>query len=144
MIDYFNSFKALEMDPKTYLFIFNAIKLSSLSKYFANYPHPGDYKEFDHDTFHFLPDEITALDGSYHLAKSSVIHDRDAMGYLSYFFDDLKGTEINALEQFFISIYSHIEDYIKAHNAGAAALTPRAAYHQRKVTSIAGIDLFAM
>jgi hypothetical protein len=35
-----------------------------------------------------------------------VIHDRDAMGYLSYFYEDHEGTAINALERFFLSVYA--------------------------------------
>lgn len=144
VLSYFASFEALDLKAKTYLFMFIAPKLGALRRFFQTYPHPGDYKQFDHDTFHFLPDEITGLDQSYYLKKSYVIHDADAVGYLSHFFEDLKGTPINALEQFFLSLYSHIETYIMEHHAPRKELIPRNTYHQHRATAVSGIDLFLM
>ncbi|MFZ6049802.1 DUF6602 domain-containing protein [Pseudomonas sp. CR3202] len=144
VIRYFASFEALESHTRTYLFMFNAPKLALLHDYFDTYPHLDGRDDFDHDTFHFLPDEITGLDRSYHLERNYVIHDRDGAGYLSYFFEDLEGMEINALELFFLSLYRHVEAYITNRHAPRAALAPRDIYHKRQVKKVLGIDLFPM
>lgn len=145
VIRYFKSFENLALKAKTYLFMFNAPTLETVSRHFHTYKHPGDYQEFDHDTFYFLPDEITGLDHSYHLQKGSVIHDRDAIGYLSYFYQDYEGTEINALERFFLSVYAAVEQHLTTQHQSSARLAPRAAYHSSQPTnSIFAIDLFPM
>lgn len=145
VISYFQSFESLRLEAKTYLFMFNAPTLGTVSRHFHTYRHPGDYQEFDHDTFHFLPDEITGLNHSYHLQKGSVIHDRDAIGYLSYFYQDHEGTEINALERFFLSVYATVEQHLARHHLSPSSLAPRAAYHSSKASnSIFAIDLFPM
>jgi len=76
VIDYFKSFDYLP-NAKTYLFIFNSKSIDKIGDYFHSYKHEGDYQLFDHDTFQFLPDEITGINESFHLCKDSVITDRD-------------------------------------------------------------------
>lgn len=104
MIKYFEAFDSVRGTYRTYLFMFNAPHMGTLSSWFHSYPHPDGRTEFDHDTFHRLPDEITGLDSSYHLKKDMVIDRRDGMGYLSYFYHDQEGTAINALELFYLSV----------------------------------------
>lgn len=143
VIKYFQSFGTFGCHFRTYLFMFNAPRLQTIDSWFHSYPHPGRHKEFDHDTFQVLPDEITGLDSSYHLKKDYVIHTRDAMGYLSYFYEDQEGTAISALELFFLSVYRVVEEHIQAHTR--VRLVPRADYHNNRASrSIAAIDLFPM
>lgn len=143
VIKYFQSFEAVGRQFPTYLFMFNAPQLQTIDSWFHSYPHPGRHKEFDHDTFHFLPDEITGLDSSYHLKKSCVVHHRDGMGYLSYYYQDREGTAVSALELFFLSVYSVVEAHIQEHTP--VRLTPRAEHHNHEASvSIAAIDLFPM
>lgn len=144
VIRYFSSFQSLGEGARTYLFMFTAPKMEDLCRYFLTYPHPGTYKEFDHDTFGFLPDEITGLDRKYHLKKSYVPDDRDSLGYMSYFLKDLKGEEIHALEIFFLSIYKHVETYINRCHPKTAAVSSRGNYHQHKTASASGFGLFPM
>ncbi|TBW60225.1 hypothetical protein EZV77_19405 [Burkholderia thailandensis] len=151
VIKYFADFKEFHR-IKTHLFIFNSTSIKSLRKYFHNYKHPGEYQQFDHDTFQWLPDEITGINPSFHLTKDGVISDRDEMGYTSYFFDGLDGTEISALENFFLSIYRTVETYIEsnlmrpdnsAKNGGRKHIK-RSNYHSRDTRSISAIPLFDM
>ncbi|MEN1710965.1 DUF6602 domain-containing protein [Pseudomonas aeruginosa] len=145
VISYFRSFENLALKAKTYLFMFNAPTLGAVSRSFRTYRHPGEYQEFDWDTFQFLPDEITGLNHSYHLQKGQVIHERDAVGYLSYFYKDSEGTEINALERFFLSVYAAVEQYLETQLQSSARLAPRSAYHNSRPShSIFAIDLFPM
>ncbi|WP_204906455.1 hypothetical protein [Pseudomonas syringae] len=144
VIRYFQSFQSLRLEARTYLFMFNAPTLGVVSRHFRSFRHPGNYQEFDHDTFQFLPDEITGLDHSYHLQRDMVIHDREAMGYLSYFYEDHEGTAINALERFFLSVYACVERHLPR-GLPANLLVPRAAYHSSTPSrSIFAIDLFPM
>ncbi|MFK3789138.1 MULTISPECIES: hypothetical protein [unclassified Pseudomonas] len=144
VIHYFQSFQNLRLAARTYLFMFNAPTLGTVSKHFHSFRHPESYQEFDHDTFQLLPDEITGLDHSYHLQKGMVIHDRDGMGYLSYFYEDHEGTAINALERFFLSVYASVERHLTC-SLPANSLVPRAAYHSSTPSkSIFAIDLFPM
>lgn len=72
-----------------------------------------------------------------------VIDRRDGMGYLSYFYHDQEGTAINALELFYLSVYSAVEDYVQSQMP--SELAPRAAYHRNKISKqIEAIDLFPM
>ncbi|HEP8970178.1 TPA: hypothetical protein VDU83_002515 [Pseudomonas aeruginosa] len=145
VIDYFKSFERLRLQAKTFLFMFNAPTLRRVSHHFHSYQHPGEYQEFDWDTFHFLPDEITGLDHSYHLQKAEVIHDRDGVGYLSHFYHDAEGTAINALERFYLSVYAAVEQYLNSKLPPTAQLAPRDAYHDSRAShSIFAIDLFPM
>lgn len=144
VIRYFQSFQSLRLEARTYLFMFNAPTLGTVSRHFHSFRHPGSYQEFDHDTFQFLPDEITGLDHSYHLQRDMVIHDRDAMGYLSYFYEDHEGTAINALERFFLSVYACVERHL-SRGLPANFLVPRAAHHSSTPSkNIFAIDLFPM
>lgn len=143
VIKYFESFKAVSWKFRTYLFMFNAPGLGRIDSWFHSYPHPGQHKEFDHDTYQWLPDEIIGLASSYQLRKGYVVHDRDGMGYLSYFFNDQEGTAISALELFFLSVYEVVEAHLQTHSA--AMLPLRAKYHpNRALTTISAIDLFPM
>ncbi len=110
VINYFENISFIT-EARKYLFIYNSCDINNLDMYFRSFKHKGDYQQFDHDTFLFLPDEITGLNNSYHLSKDSVNGDRDEIGYSSYFFNNEKGTEINALQNFYISVYSLIEAY---------------------------------
>ncbi|MCO8161097.1 hypothetical protein NJC38_02885 [Pseudomonas sp. 21LCFQ010] len=140
---YFKSFESESWRWRTYLFMFNAPSLGLVSNWFQTYPHPGPHKEFDHDTYQFLPDEIIGLDSSYLLSKGAVITDRDGMGYLSYVFEDHEGASIGALELFFLSVYEVVEAHLKEHMS--ATLPPRLPYHPRRAsTTISAIDLFPM
>ena len=141
VITYFQSFASLQFQARTYLFMFNAPQLETVRSHFFTYEHPGNYKEFDHDTYQYLPDVITGLYPSYHLEKGYVTFDRDGMGYLSYFYEDQKGSAISALELFFVSVYSAVEQYLDAYTS--SKLPPRSEYHKNKTTTkIAAFDLF--
>lgn len=143
VIKYFKSFDKFDCVFNTYLFIFDAPRLSTLSSWFDSYKHPGDYQHFDHDTYQFLPDEITGLGSSYHLKKDYVITDRDEMGYLSYFFSDNGGDAISSLELFFISIYSLVENHIQ--QKSNTKLAARSDFLKSKASrSISAISLFRM
>lgn len=109
-IDYFANINSL-CRAKTYLFIYEACDISKLIGYFNSYKHKGDYQLFDHDTFQFLPNEITGINNSYHLKQAYVCFERDMVGYESYFYENEQGAEISAFELFYISIYKVIEDY---------------------------------
>lgn len=98
-------------NAKKYLFVYHSCKIEKLSEYFHSFKHSGDYQFFDHDTFELLPDEITGINNSYHLKKDYVVGDRDEMGYSSFFFNNLNGTEISALQNFYLSVYSLVEEY---------------------------------
>lgn len=142
VVDYFSNFGCLK-NAKTYLFIFNSSPLDSLKRYFDSYPHQGGYQFFDHDTFQYLPDEITGIDSSFHLKKAAVIAGRDMIGYDSWFYEDAEGAEINALEHFYLSVYSHVESYIEA-QFGILIPTKRRSYHEMSAKSIFAIQLFDM
>jgi hypothetical protein len=109
-IKYFENIRNITL-ANTYLFMFNAPTLHQVGDLFLKYKHPGTFKKFDHDTFQLLPDEITGLSNSFHLKKSYVVIDRDAMGYDSWFFKNKEGTEISALQNFLTSISQAIENY---------------------------------
>lgn len=141
-IDYFKSFDCLE-NAQTHLFIFNSKSIDDIRGYFESYKHVGDYQSFDHDTFQFLPDKITGLNSSYHLKKNYVITDRDMMGYDSCFYEDKQGTEINALELFYLSIHQRVEDHIKR-SFKTSDSRSRRNYHDMKLKSIFAIELFYM
>ncbi|ADC62052.1 DUF6602 domain-containing protein [Allochromatium vinosum] len=110
-IDFFKSFDCLP-NAKKYLFIFNSKNIKDIGSYLHSYKHEGDYQLFDHDSFQFLPDEITGINKSYHLRKDGVIACSDMIGYSSWFYEDLEGSEINALQHFYSSVSSLTESYI--------------------------------
>jgi hypothetical protein len=114
---YFHDIKEITT-AKAYLFIYKAPSIQSLNKLFLSYEHPDLRHEFDHDTFQYLPDEITAINNSYHLKKAYVDSGRDMAGYDSFVFENQEGTEIGALQNFFLSIYEEIELYNKGQNPG--------------------------
>lgn len=141
VIDYFKSFTNIE-NANTYLFIYNSQSISHIAGYFANYKHPGDYQEFDHDSYEYLPDVIAGMNESYFLQKSAVITDRDMYGYMSYFYNDLEGSEISALQHFYISLRDHIDDYIeKAYKNKVSKPKSDVDMHS---TGVTGFGLFDM
>ena len=142
-INYFKDIPFIE-GCKTHLFIFNSGSMSNIEKYFASYEHPGQYQMFDHDTFQKLPDEITGINESYHLAKNFVITDRDEIGYQSVYYKDQKGTDISALQLFFMSIYQTVENHINANYINGHRLPERSAYHKNEFISMRAFGLFDM
>lgn len=141
-IDYFRALADIGQF-RTYLFIFNSSPIHKIGDHFHSYRHPGGYQSFDHDTFQFLPDSITGLNSSFYLTKSAVVFDRDMIGYLSWFYKDEEGTDINALQQFYLSIYDLVETYI-CKSCSDISVHSRASYHNMSTTSISAIELFPM
>lgn len=141
VIDYFKSFSYME-NVKTYLFTYNSQSISHIGKYFLNYKHPGKYQSFDHDTYCFLPDVIAGMNESYFLQKSAVITDRDMFGYMSYFYEDMEGTEISALQHFYLSIRSAVDEYIDKTYKNKKSKPKND--HAMKSTHITGFGLFDM
>ncbi|ANB73896.1 hypothetical protein AYM40_17140 [Paraburkholderia phytofirmans OLGA172] len=129
---------------RTYLFIFNSLNIRKIGDFLNSYKHPGDYHEFDWDTFQWLPDEITGVNSSFHLKKDMVIDDRDMMGYTSIYYEGLDGDEISALENFFLSIYGVVENHIKTNYFRSENMKKREDYNKRKLHSILAIPLFHM
>lgn len=140
VVDYFENIRKITL-AKTYLFVFNSPGLDQFGSLFRKYKHPRGRKEFDHDTFQYLPDEITGLKYSFHLKKSYVSVMRDAMGYDSWFLENSEGTEISALQLFFNSITGAIQEYpgSEAHRKLTYMHQPRPGY---QVTSYRAIELF--
>ena len=138
-------FEALDYLPnaRTYLFMFNSKELHQIDSYFHSYKHKGDYQLFDHDTFQYLPDEITGINSSFHLKKSYVTFERDMVGYSSWFYQDSQGSEINALQHFYMSLYGHVEHYLEK-NYTTKKLKKRSDYHQMNFQSVFAIELFDM
>jgi hypothetical protein len=137
---------------QTHLFIYDAKEIASIGEYLHSYPHEGDWKSFDHDTFQMLPDYVTGIDESYHLRKDMVIHDSDDVGYASWFYEDAGGTQISALQLFLESIYDHLDRRI-----GTQLIQPQlrdtgqlnaaeqgSGRRNRRTTSIRAIPLFPM
>lgn len=112
IIDYFYSVsKILDYRTAKRLFIFNSAPVDSLNGYFHSFKHPDSYQQFDHDTFHFLPNTITGIQSSYHLRQDHVVFDRDMMGYMSYNYKDNTKKDISSLELFFKDVYEHVFNY---------------------------------
>lgn len=142
VVDYFKSFDYLP-NAKTYLFIYNSNSIDKIGDYLHSYKHEGSYQLFDHDTFQYLPDEITGINQSYHLRKDSVITDRDMIGYSSWFYDNIEGSEINALQHFYSSISTVVESYIEK-NYRNIQFRKQDAHKDMTVKSIFAIELFDM
>ncbi|OFY24255.1 MAG: hypothetical protein A2W98_15335 [Bacteroidetes bacterium GWF2_33_38] len=144
VIDYFENISMIT-GAKKYLFVYNSCDITKLSGYFQSYKHKGDYQQFDHNTFQSLPDEITGINNSYHLRKDSVIGDREQIGYSSYFFNDEKGTEISALQNFYISVYSLIEEYNDKNRKTDESRKERDSYYKKgDLNSYFAFGLFDM
>ncbi|WP_278957049.1 DUF6602 domain-containing protein [Aquipseudomonas alcaligenes] len=141
-IDYFKSFDYLP-NAKTYLFIFNSNSIKRIGGYFHSFKHEGSYQSFDHDTFQYLPDEITGINESYHLRKDSIITDRDMFGYSSWFYEDSKGSEINALQHFYSSIRTVVDEYIEKHYKNIKSQKQND-HSNLNLKSIFAIELFGM
>ncbi|MFC6673699.1 DUF6602 domain-containing protein [Marinobacterium aestuariivivens] len=142
VIDYFKSFDYLP-NAKTYLFIFNSNSIEKIGDYFHSYEHKGSYQLFDHDTYQYLPDEITGINESFHLCKDSVITNTDMIGYSSWFYEDSKGSEINALQHFYSSIRRVVDSYIEK-NYRSVNFKEKNDYRDLKLKSIFAIELFDM
>ena len=130
------------------IYVWEVVKygeISKLGEYFQSFKHKGEYQEFDHGTFLSLPDEITGINNSYHLKKDYVINDRDMMGYSSFFFADEEGTEISALQNFYISIYSLVEEYNDSNSKSDKKRVSRDTYYKKgdlkKYSAIALFDM---
>ncbi|MFN8714866.1 MAG: DUF6602 domain-containing protein [Bacteroidota bacterium] len=144
VINYFENISQIT-NAKTYLFVYNSCNIKNLRDYFHSYRHKRDYQQFDHDTFQLLPDEITGVNYSYHLKKDYVVLDRDTMGYSSYYFEDNEGTEISALQNFYISVYSLIEEYNEKNRKPDESRIDRNSYIKKgDLKSFFAIELFDM
>lgn len=135
-IEYFENIKAITQCP-CFLFIYNSETIDKISDYFHSYKHKNNRVEFDHDTFQFLPDEITGINTSFHLKKDYVSNDRDSAGYSSFFYENMDGTEINALQHFYLSIYHLVEKE-------AEFSQMRESYFPQKFSHYKAIELFDM
>lgn len=143
VIRYFASFKRIEGDFRTYLFLYDAPEIHLMDSWFQSYRHPGQYQRFDHDTFQLLPHEIVGLNRPYLLHRDLVDTGSDHLGYLSFFFKDQEGTAINALELFFLSIYQIVEDRLQGQST--SEIQRRFRYHsERETAKVAAIALFEM
>lgn len=90
--------------------------MSKIESYFASYKMKHGPYTYDHDTFQLLPDEITGINSSYHLKQAYVDMGRDTYGYWSFIYNNESGTEINALQHFYLSIYQTVESYLEESN----------------------------
>lgn len=63
------------------------------------------------------------------------------MGYSSWFFEDQEGSEISALELFYLSVYGHVESYLEMISS-ARLMSRRRDYHKMATKSISAIQLF--
>jgi hypothetical protein len=142
VIKYFKSFDYLP-NSRSYLFIFNSNSIDKIGSYLHSYKHDGDDQLFDHDTFQYLPDEITGINESFHLSKDYVVFKKDMIGYSSWFYEDNEGTEINALQHFFSSVNKQVASYIEE-NYRNNKLQSNASNSDMKLKSIFAIELFDM
>jgi hypothetical protein len=140
VVAYFKNISTITQ-AKTYLFIYNSPGVSNLEGYFLSYKHSGQHQQFDHDTFQYLPDEITGLTSSYHLKKAYVVIERDAMGYDSWFFENKEGTEISALQNFFLSVSEAVKDFMERSAEERKSRLPEAVSSNR-LRSYFAIELF--
>jgi hypothetical protein len=143
VIEYFGSLGRVA-GPPTYLFIFEAYDVEHIESFLRSYEHPGEYKFWDHDTFQLLPDEIIGINESYHLKKDlGTFNERDSIGYTSYFFADSKGTEVSAIQSFYLSLYQRIHEAVNLKPMERSA--PLDSYLKEPgLTHIRAIELFDM
>ena len=146
VIGYFKSFTdVLQSTTGKHLFIYNAPSVDRLNEYVQSYKHPGDYQLFDHDTFYELPMTITGINNSFHLRRDYVVFERDAMGYLSYNYENESNLDISSLELFYSNIYAEVTHYLSQKVAENHQITSRDDYHEaRNLKSISAIELFGM
>ena len=107
-LDYFKALKTVAF-KHSYLFIFQAESVERIGRFFDAYKEKNGPYTYDHDTFQFLPDEITGIEDSYHLKKDYVDDGGDKIGYSTFYYADQEGTAINALQQFYLSVYGKVE-----------------------------------
>jgi len=144
-INYFKSVSKFKFKSSatTYLFMYSSPTINSYTNYFHSYQHTGDYKQFDFDTFQYLPDEIIGLKRSFHLKKALVTYNSDMYGYDSWFMADAEGSEISALQTFFISVYDNIQEYKKKLGIQGTTLESPKLPEGTELTSITAIELFS-
>jgi hypothetical protein len=148
VIDYFKEISKITTAEK-YLFIYNSKEIHTIDSYFKNYRHVGDYQDFDHDTFQYLPDCITGLSSSYHLGKDLLPFNGDYFGYTSLAYKGIEGTEINALQHFYESISNLVSSYISERQQSdkvesESLLDLDRPIRKRELLHIKGIELFPM
>jgi hypothetical protein len=141
-LDYFKELKSLCRVP-AHLFIYKSSEVESLESYFRSYEQKHGPYTYDHDTFELLPDEITGIDKSYHLKQDYAITDRDTKGYSSFFYVNEEGTEINALQHFYLSIYRLVERHIRSFLPDYD-LPNREHYFKKSFDSYFAIELFVI
>jgi len=139
-LDYFKVQKQIFYKP-AYLFIYNSDEVSSISRFFDAYKLKNGPHTYDHDTYQYLPNEITGINSSYHLKQDYVIGDRDTLGYSTYYYQNEEGTAINALQHFYLSIYEKVEQYIVATGKTDYHNT-RADYFKKDFNSYLAFSLF--
>jgi hypothetical protein len=146
IINYFYSVSNyLHPNTSTHLFIYNSADVGMLDSYFRSFKHPGEYQEFDHDTFHNLPDVITGIDSSYHLAKDYVTFESDKMGYTSYNYVDNTDKDISSLELFYKSILGSVRSYFTGNlDIQSESANSIEKNNERQLKSIFAIELFNM
>ena len=142
IINYFYSVsQQLNDNTKKYLFIYNSASISNLTKYFLSFKHLGESEEFDHDTFQYLPDAITAINTSFFLKKDLITFDSDKIGYSSHQFSDKTNKSISSLEIFYKDIFEIVFKYI---NSKAPIQKNHNFTSNGKLESISAIELFDM
>ncbi|PPL02471.1 DUF6602 domain-containing protein [Parapedobacter indicus] len=123
------------------LFIYNSESISKIESYFTSYRKIHGEYTYDHDTYQWLPDEITGINQSYHLQQDYVDNGSDTYGYSSYFYENMEGTVINALQHFYLSLYGKIENYIEE-NSNTKYATKRDSHFNSKFNSYFAFPLF--
>ncbi|MCE6989019.1 DUF6602 domain-containing protein [Dyadobacter sp. CY323] len=146
IIEYFYSIsKQLNPSIAKYLFIYNSADVQKLDSYFRSFKHSGSYQEFDHDTFHHLPDAITGINSSYHLKKDYVtFSERDMMGYTSYNYRDNTDKAISSLELFYRDIFEHIFNHSSSKTKQGNKIGDVFIKNDNKLVSVSAIELFFM
>lgn len=112
VLDNFTSQRKIFFKPY-HLFIFDSTEVAKIERYFSSYKNKHGEFTYDHDTYQYLPDQITGINKSYHLKKDFVDTGSDTFGYSSFFYRNQEGTEINALQHFYLSLYHLVEIYMQ-------------------------------
>jgi hypothetical protein len=143
VLDYFKEVKNICFKP-AYLFIYNAPKLGQLYGYFESYAAENGPYTYDHDTAQLLPDEITGIQTSYHITQDLVVGDgSDTFGYSAWSFKDEADKEISALQNFYLSVYERVENYI-SDTMKLKLPTPRKDYYTRRFQDYRAFSLFEL
>lgn len=164
-LDFFLDFYK-DCKVRMYLFAYNSTDVHTIDGFFDSYEFTDERRAavskifpsisdaprqnfYDHDTFHVLPYAITGLNASYHLQQDYVILDGEYMsgdfkGYNAYYFENQKGTEINALQQFYLSVYSSVEQELERMYGKQEGGNERMKYFKASLSKYAPIPLFQM